>query len=104
MNEFQLQGAEQPADQPAVAVPRRPPFLFAKRNGVLVTGYADDRALVMHTANVAPSALIELRRLVGVPLKLQRIDQEQFDALLSNSYEQGSSEAMQMMGDIGDDL
>ena len=104
MNEFQLQGADQPADLTSVAVPRRPPFLFAKRNGVLVTGYADDRALVVHTANVSPSALIELRRLVGVPLKLQRIDQEQFDAVLSNSYEQGSSEAMQMMGDIGDDL
>jgi len=104
MNEILLQGVDQPEDLTPAAVPRRPPFMFAKRNGVLVTGYADNRALVVHTATVAPSALIELRRLVGVPLKLQLIDQEQFDALLSNSYEQGSNEAMQMMGDIGDDL
>ncbi len=88
----------------AEALPRRPPFLFAKRHGVLVTGYTDKQALVAHTATVSPSALIELRRLVGRPLKLQLIDQEQFNTLLSNSYEQGSSEAMQMMGDLGDDL
>jgi len=99
-----LQGDDRPEGQIAEASPRRPPFLFAKRHGVLVTGYTDDHALVAHTANVSPSALIELRRLVGRPLKLQLIDQEQFNTLLSNSYEQGSSEAMQMMGDLGDDL
>jgi general secretion pathway protein E len=86
------------------AEPRRSPFLFAKRHGALVTGYDGDRAIVVHTAKVSPAALIELRRLVGRPIKLQQIEQEAFDTLLSNSYEQGSSEAMQMMGDISEDM
>jgi general secretion pathway protein E len=84
--------------------PRRPSFLFAKRNGVLVTGYEHGKAIVVHTAKVTPAALIELRRLLGKPVRLQQIDQQQFDNLLANGYEQGSSEAMQMMGDLGDDL
>jgi general secretion pathway protein E len=85
-------------------LPRRPSFLFAKRNGLLVTGYEDGRALVAHTAKVSPSALVELRRLLGKPIILHQIDQQQFDALLANNYEQGSSEAMQMIGDMGEDL
>jgi general secretion pathway protein E len=103
LNETLIADTEQPAigDE---AAPRRPPFMFAKRHGVLLTGYEGDRAIVVHTANVAPTALAELRRLVGRPIKLQQIEQEAFDTLLSNSYEQDSSEAMQMMGDLGDDM
>jgi general secretion pathway protein E len=86
------------------AAPRRPPFMFAKRHGVLVTGYEGDKAIVVHTEKVAPATLVELRRLVGRPIRLQQIEQEDFDALLANSYEQGSSEAMQMMGDLGEDM
>jgi general secretion pathway protein E len=85
-------------------IAHRPSFLFAKRNGVLVTGIENGKAVVVHTARVAPAALVELRRMVGKPLMLQQIDQQEFDTLLTNSYEQGSSEAMQMMGDLGDDL
>jgi general secretion pathway protein E len=83
---------------------RRPSFQFAKRNGVLVTGFEGGKALVSHTDKVQPTALVELRRMLGMPIRLQHIDQESFNKLLSNSYEQGSSEAMQMMGDLGDDL
>jgi general secretion pathway protein E len=83
---------------------RRPSFLFAKRHGVLVTGEEDGKSLVMHTGSVDPVALVELRRFVGQPLKLQVVEQEQFDMLLANTYEQGSNEAMLMMGDIGDDM
>lgn len=86
------------------AKPRRPSFLFAKRNGLLVTGYENGKAIVAHTKKVAPAALIELRRLLGKPVRLHQIDQQEFDTLLANNYEQGSSEAMQMMGDLGEDL
>ena len=83
---------------------RRPPFMFAKRNGLLVNGEQDGKALVMHTGSVDPTALVELRRFMGMPLKLQAMDAEQFEVLLANSYEQGSSEAMQMMGDLGEGM
>jgi general secretion pathway protein E len=102
-NEILTAGTDAPSAE-LEAAPRRPSFLFAKRNGVLVTAYEDGKAIVVHTARVAPAALIELRRLIGKPVKLKQIDQQQFDTLLANSYEQGSSEAMQMMGDLGEDL
>ena len=87
-----------------VSGPRRPPFMFAKRHGVLVTGEENGKVVVIHTANIDPVAVVELRRLMGQPLKLQLVDQEQFDSKLAVTYEQDSNEAMLMMGDIGDDL
>ncbi|RLA00231.1 MAG: type II secretion system protein GspE [Gammaproteobacteria bacterium] len=87
-----------------VSGPRRPPFMFAKRHGVLVAGEEDGKAVVIHTANIDPVAVVELRRLMGQPLKLQLVDQEQFDSKLAVTYEQDSNEAMLMMGDIGDDM
>ncbi len=83
---------------------RRPGFSFAKRHGVLVSELLEDHASVMLRPDVDPQALIEVRRKVGCPLRLQEISTEQFDALLASSYEQGSNEAMQMMEDLGDDL
>jgi general secretion pathway protein E len=83
---------------------RRPPFMFAKRHGLLVTGEEDGKVLVMHTADVDPVSVVELRRFMGQPLKLQVIDKEKFDSLLAVTYEQDSNEAMLMMGDLGDDM
>ncbi len=91
-------------EQTAVNRSRRPAFGFAKRHGVLVSELGDDHATVMLRPGVDPQALIEVRRLVGCPLRLQEISEEQFDALLATSYEQGSNEAMQMMEDLGEDL
>jgi len=83
---------------------RRPPFLFARRHGVLVTGEENGRAIVLHRAGIEPMALVELRRFLQQPLKLTEVGNEQFERLLADSYEQDSSEAMQMMGDLGDDM
>jgi len=97
-SEEQVTGGE------AVSGLHRPPFLFARRHGVLVTGEENGKAVVLHRAGINPQALVELRRFVNCPLSLQQVDDEQFEALLAVTYEQDSSEAMQMMGDIGDDM
>jgi general secretion pathway protein E len=102
MNEHSLQDADV-LTIPEENVPRRPPFMFAKRQGVLVAGEEDGKVVVMHTAGIKPVAIVELRRLMGLPLKLTLVDQEQFDNLLAATYEQDSNEAMLMMGDLGDD-
>lgn len=86
------------------AGPRRPPFMFAKRHGVLVAGEEDGKVLVMHTAKIEPVAIVELRRLMGKPLKLKLVDEEQFNSLLAATYEQDSNEAMLMMGDLGEGM
>ena len=103
MAEVPLQHAEELAAV-ETAGPRRPPFMFAKRHGVLVTGEEDGMAVVMHTADIDPVAVVELRRFMRQPLKLQVVEQERFDSLLALAYEQDSNEAMLMMGDLGDDM
>ncbi|MGD8629564.1 MAG: type II secretion system ATPase GspE [Gammaproteobacteria bacterium] len=90
-------------EAPAVR-PRRPTFLFAKRHGVLVTGEEEGKALVLHTPGIEATAVVELRRFMGKPLKLKEVDKEQFDSLLAMTYEQDSNEAMLMMGDLGGDM
>ncbi|GMQ87937.1 MAG: GspE family T2SS ATPase variant XcpR [Gammaproteobacteria bacterium] len=83
---------------------RRPPFMFAKRHRMLVSDFSEDCAEVVLTPAADPQALVELRRFMDYPLKLRQIDEEQFDALLATTYEQGSNEAMQMMEGLGDDM
>ncbi|CAB1370838.1 type II secretion system ATPase GspE [Denitratisoma oestradiolicum] len=47
-----------------------------------------------------PSALAELRRLLGGPLDAEALDAERFDALLASTYAEGSGASM--MDDLGD--
>ena len=103
MAEVPLQELEEAGSSVTVG-PRRPPFMFAKRHGLLVAGEKDGKVLVMHTADVDPVSVVELRRFMGQPLKLQLVDQEKYDSLLSMTYEQDSNEAMLMMGDLGDNM
>lgn len=91
------EAVEQPRD-------RRPTFLFAKRHGVIVSEVRNEKAHVLISPKVSAQALIEIRRFTGYPLELEKVSEEQFDALLATSYEQGSNEAMQMMEGMGDEL
>jgi len=82
---------------------KRLPFSFAKRHGVLIRDYADDRADVVCRVGVTPMSLAEVRRFAGVPLKLTRVTADAFDAMLRQAYEGGSNNAMQMMEGLSDD-
>ncbi len=82
---------EQPVEQ------RKLSFPFAKRHGVLVRGISDQLADTVCRPGVTPQALAEVRRFVGVPLKLERVSAERFDALLRIAYEAGSGATMQML-------
>ncbi|WP_298440629.1 type II secretion system ATPase GspE [uncultured Ferrimonas sp.] len=80
----------------------RLPFAFARRSGVMI----DDRPeqpLLCHTPNAAMAALLEARRFAGQSLPLQLLQQSQFDLQLTELYQQDSSEAQQLMEDIGKD-
>jgi len=77
-------------------------FAFAKRHGVLIHGYEDRRAEVIYRPGITPQSLAEVRRFCGMPLKLQPVSEEAFDALLQRTYE-GGSRAMQMMEGLDED-
>jgi len=77
-------------------------FTFAKRHGVLLQGTLNGRAFVVARNDVTVTALAEVRRVVGVPLELQRVDSEEFDKQLRSAYESGNS-TMQAMGGLEGD-
>jgi general secretion pathway protein E len=77
-------------------------FTFAKRHGVLLQGTLNGRAFVVARQDVSVLALSEVRRVVGMPLELRRVDDEEFDKQLRAAYESGNS-AMQAVGGLEDD-
>ncbi len=79
------------------------PFAFAKRHGVLIQDYAEGKAQTVRKKGTKPLCLAETRRFAGVPLKLMTVSDEAFDALLQQTYESGSNQAMQMVEGFNDD-
>ncbi|WP_116810967.1 type II secretion system ATPase GspE [Steroidobacter cummioxidans] len=72
-------------------------FAFCKRHGVLVQKVHETSAEAVYRAGAQPAAIAEVRRVLGVPLQLRRVDAEAFDQLLRQQYEAGNS-AMQVAG------
>ncbi|MDX1481330.1 MAG: type II secretion system ATPase GspE [Woeseiaceae bacterium] len=95
-----------PADEPVAAVARSHalPFSFAKRHGVLIRGVGTDGADAVYRTGATPQSLAEARRFAGIPLRFSRVSEDVFDALLQESYEQGSQMAMQMVGGLDEEI
>ncbi|MEW5682600.1 MAG: type II secretion system ATPase GspE [Pseudomonadota bacterium] len=81
----------------------RLPFGFAKRHGVLLARQAQGWQLYIHAAT-APDAVLEVRRLLAEPFHIQRLSATEFEAMLEASYQRDSSEAQQLMEDIGNEV
>jgi len=78
------------------------PYGFAKKHQILVL--ADQPTQLLHVQAPQLSVLSEAQRLLGQLLALKSIEVEQFQTLLATTYERDSSEAMQMVEDLGDDM
>jgi general secretion pathway protein E len=76
-------------------------FAFAKRHGVLVNRVVDGVAECTYRDTASPQALAEVRRYLRRSLKLERVPEAQFEALLRQAYEAGS-DAMEAMGGLDD--
>ncbi|GAA0565937.1 type II secretion system ATPase GspE [Rheinheimera aquimaris] len=81
----------------------RLPFGFAKRHGVLLQQQDHGWQLYIHTAT-APAAVLEVRRMLAEPFQIKRLSAVEFEALLEASYQRDSSEAQQLMEDIGNEV
>ena len=73
------------------------PYSFAKRHGVLLRELNTAQAWVAHKADIRLHSLIELRRVLDRPLKLEPVDDETFAILLQRAYEAEGHGAAQMM-------
>ncbi|PTB89283.1 type II secretion system protein GspE [Pseudidiomarina aestuarii] len=96
------------ADVAAVIAPRRLPFGFAKRHGVVVQENRNEPdgepTYIVHTrADFDRDALIEVRRVLGQSFSVQKHDNDTFEAILTQAYQRDSSEAKQLMEDIGNE-
>jgi len=82
----------------------RIPYAFAKANGVVVTALDDDLAEVAVRSDAQAGALAELRRALGVPVRARRIADEQFEELVTATYNAADAGAAALAGDLAQDL
>ena len=66
----------------AAEASQRLPFAFARRHGVLVQEMDHGTLVCACRRNVTPFAVAEVRRLMRLPVRLQRVTDEDFDRLL----------------------
>jgi general secretion pathway protein E len=85
------------------ARPPRPGFGYARRHGVALTGWRDERAEIACRDGVRVEILAELRRHLGAPLRFTAMPAPQFERLLRDLYEQGD-DARAMVSDLDERL
>ncbi len=73
-----------------VTAPRRLTFTFAKRHGVVVRRVTNGVAECAYKPTATPLAIAEARRYLRMPMRLEKISDPEFDALLRSTYESGS--------------
>src|SRR5262245_6780003 len=97
----------EPGSAPAAAPAARPAqaltFAFCKRHGVLIQKTGETGAEAGYRVGTQPSAIAEVRRVLGMPLQLRRVDNETFEQLLRTHFEGGTSVAMQMVSGMEDE-
>ena len=86
----------------------RIPFSFAKRHGIFLLpaeGEVNkDIVRVLAKRKLSLSLYSEIRRFTNMPLSIKLVSESVFDEELTSAYEGGSSQSMQAVEDISDEL
>jgi len=87
------------------------PFGFARRHSVLVNVVkhkdydSDQNQYVLHCIpTVNPAIVLEVRRIVKMPFTIEFHSANEFELLLTIAYQRDSSEAQQLMENIGNEV
>ena len=81
------------------------PFAFARRFGVVLVSDQSQQVLeVCAKSQPSLSTLAEIRRHVRRKTKVRLVASEEFDELLGAAYATDSSEAKQMVEDLGEEM
>ncbi len=78
-------------------------FAFARDRGVILEEHESGLRLLCR-AGVTPDTLLEVRRVAGAPFSVEILGPEAFDEQLMANYQRDSSEARQLMEDIGNEV
>ena len=89
------------AQHPSAA---RLPFSFAKRHGILITGQDGDSLDVVCLPSIQTNVLLETQRHFSSPFTLRQVSDAEFDQLLQQAYEDQSSQTMESVEGLGDDM
>ncbi|MCL1124017.1 type II secretion system ATPase GspE [Shewanella surugensis] len=79
-------------------------FAFANRFSVALDKAEDGELTLYHVSSTPFDALIEARRYAGKNIPLSLLEDDEFEAKLTQAYQANSSEAQQMMKDIGNEM
>ena len=85
-------------------VPKKLPYSFAKRQGILLTGSDGPLVKAYCQPGLKPLTLAETRRFAGLPLDIEEVPAEQFAKLLQKTYERGTEEIGFTADDFGEEL
>ncbi|MEM1436302.1 MAG: type II secretion system ATPase GspE [Pseudomonadota bacterium] len=82
------------------------PFAFARRFGAVILDRAPGatRAVVACRERPSLTTQAEIRRFAKCQLKLRLVSEEEFEELLTSTYSRDSSQARQMVEDLGDEM
>ena len=81
------------------------PFAFARRFGVVITAATDAcKAEVVCAKQPMLTTLAEVRRIAQREISVRVAGDEEFERVLTETYARDSSEARQMVEDLGDEL
>jgi general secretion pathway protein E len=83
--------------------PGKLPFTFATQFGVLLDARRE-RPLIIYHEPPAATVLAELRRYLGCSFELQGVSELEFQRRLTQGYQRGNNEAVQMAEDLGTDI
>ena len=79
-------------------------YSYAKDKGVVITELTHNLAKVVCKEDIDIGILSELRRHLGRPIDIKKVDAKAFNEALVKSYESDNSETQQMMESIEEDL
>ncbi|MGF1725856.1 type II secretion system ATPase GspE [Photobacterium nomapromontoriensis] len=88
--------------QLAMPLPLRLPFSFAKRHRVVLETVEQD-AVLFYSGSLTAAVLAEIRRVSGYSFVPHELDDKAFELKLTEAYQRDSSEARQLMEDLGSD-
>ncbi len=85
--------------------PARLPYAFAKAHGVILAGDEAQTGPRLYVREGAPvTGIAEIRRVLGLPLRLQLCKASEFERHLVEAYSHADQTAAEVADDIGQDL
>jgi general secretion pathway protein E len=91
------------AQHQATSLATRLPFGFAKRFGVVVEG-GQEQLVLIHKEGISVDVIMEVQRFLAAPFRLEAVSKEEFERRLGLAYQSDSSETMEMVEGLGDEM